>query len=115
MRLLLIEGTLRKKSFRYILPLIVSACKAIARVQEHEHVYFDARRFLLAGKGFIRVGRDKSWEARWEGRSLVVRTASTSYAALASEAERGSPDQITLSGSRGGRKRVSVEDGMWSL
>ena len=52
-------------------------------------------------------------EARWDGRSGVWRTASTSYLASASSEERGKPDHITLSGSRGGRKRVNVEVGIW--
>lgn len=50
---------------------------------------------------------------RWAGTSEVVRTASTSYFVRASSGERGRPDQMTLSASRGGRKSVRVLVGMW--
>lgn len=52
-------------------------------------------------------------EARWDWRLGVSRTASTSYLASASLGERGKPDHITLSGSRGGRKRVNLDVGIW--
>ena len=45
--------------------------------------------------------------------SEVVRTASTSYFVRAASGERGRPDQMTLSASRGGRKSVRVSVGMW--
>jgi hypothetical protein len=44
--------------------------------------------------------------ARKGATSSVVRTWSTSYFERASSSERGSPDQITLSGSMGGMNSV---------
>ena len=52
-------------------------------------------------------------EARWDGRSEVVRTASTSYFVRASLGERGRPDHITSSLSSGGMKSVRVDVGIW--
>ena len=49
---------------------------------------------------------------RWAGRSVEGRQASMSYFCQAPSGERGRPDQITESGSSGGMKSVSVDEGI---
>lgn len=53
-----------------------------------------------------------SWR-RWWGSSSEVWQASMSYFSRAEEGDSGRPAQMTLSGSRGGMKRVRREVGMW--